>query len=329
MENNFIIPDYNKEKEWCGTDGRLLLNDEVLKILSAFGALYWSTGDIADWFGVTDFSWWLTETNNPHSKISRAIKYGELQNRAKIELGILQGAMNGSSEEIETYRNMMRDKSFALNKTDLFGGADDPKLWHKIEEYIVSGSKGSLSDKERRYLDLLNIVYSLDGKFGKKKVIKYLTSDLFGYSYSQAANIYSEAIELYHCNRKISKAALREKTADMYENLYMAAVAAAKTTADYTLAAEILNKRSKLLRLDQDDPQKLNPGTYERKPVVLSLNPEHIGLEKADRRKLAEIIDKLPVPDTEKVRLESEAGIRDMDIIKVMEYESQEASQHR
>lgn len=319
------LPDVYSD-EYCGGDGRLKINKDTLKLLAGFGALYWSTDDMAAFFGISDYAWWQGQVSDKSSLISRTIKQGELQNRAIVEIGILIGAMNGSEEDIESYQRMMRDKSFALSKLDLFGGSDDPKLWQNIQDYIANGSKGTLSDKEQRYIDLLNLIFSLDRQFGKRKTVKFLTSQPFGYTYSQAANLYSEAVELFYCNRKISREALREKTADMYDNLYQAAVQAAKNTSDYMAAAEILKMKAKLLHLDEEEMQKLNPEVYARKPVILSLEPEDIGLQKADRRKLAEVIDKSQAPDSEKKRLQMEAGIIDFDIEKMMRDESQEAS---
>ena len=313
------------DNEYCDENGRLIINKETLELLAGFGALYWSTDDIYAFFGIGDYAWWQGEISNQASVISRTIKRGELEQRARVELGILDHALKGSSEDVEKYQRMMRDKSFALSKLDLFGGSEDPKLWQNIQDYISSGSKGALSEKEQRYIDLLNLIFSLDRQFGKRKTVKFLTSQPFGYTHSQASNLYSEAVELFYCNRKISREALREKTADMYDNLYQAAVQAAKSTADYMAAAEILKMKSKLLRLDEEEIQKLNSEVYERKPVILSLKPEDIGLESADRRKLAEVIDKSGAPETEKRRLSMEAGIIDFEMEKILRDESQEA----
>lgn len=307
--------------------GRLNITAETLRMLEAFGALYWSTDDMADWFGVTDLAWWQSEVANRMSVISRAIRKGELEKRAGVELKILQGAMAGNEDDVATYRTMMRDKSFALSKLDLFGGTDDEALWQRIQDYIAKGSPGTLSAREQNYLDLLNLVFSLDGRYGKRKVVQFLIKEPFGFSHAQAANLWAEAVELYHCNRKVSREALRDKTADMFDTLYHAAVAAAKTAADYMAAAEILSRKAKVLRLDQEEIQKLDPALYDMRPVIVSLNPEDIGLPKADRPQLAAIIKKLPGSASEKERWEMEAGIRDMDVEKMLEYESQEAGE--
>lgn len=327
MEINEMLPAVGK-KGFTDEKGRLVINTETIELLQGFGALYWSTDDIAAYFEVTDMAWWRAEVSSPLSAVHRAIKSGELEQRARVELGILKGALAGEEDDVATYRNMMRDKSFALSKLDLFGGTSDRSTWQKIQDYIAGGSQGRLSKKEERYIDLLNLIFSLDRAHGKRNTIKFLTSETFGYSYSQAVNLYSEALEMFYCNRNVSRQALREKTADMLDTLYQAAVEAAKSTSDYMAAAEILSKRVKLLKLDEAETPKLDPKIYERRPVVLSLEPEDIGLATADRRKLGELIDRMPVPDSEKRRLEMDAGIVDMDIAKILRDESQETDQH-
>ena len=303
--------------------GRLILNAETLLILKAFGALYWSVDDIAAWFGITDLKWWQGETGNPQSIISREISRGRLEERARIEWKILMAAENGTG--IEEYQQLVRDKSFNLSKLDVFGGAIDTSAWHRIEEYISSGSKGRLNPKEERYLDLLVLVYSLDGHHGKRNTIKFLTAPPLGFSYEQAIRVYTEAIEMFYCNRNISRQALQAKTADQFENLYFAALKNAKTTRDYADAANILAQRAKLLRLDQPEAQRLPVEMFRKRFTIVSENPEDIGLPKVDRQLIGRQIDSLDAPETVKERVRMDVGIEDFDIIKRMQNESQEA----
>lgn len=61
---------------------------------------------------------------------------------------------------------------------------------------------------------------------------------------------------------------------------------------------------------------------------MVSLDPESIGLPRADRRELKEIIDGVlvsGVPESERRRIEMEAGIIDFEIEEILENESQAA----
>lgn len=226
------------------------------------------------------------------------------------------------------FQDVVANKDAPLSMLDLFGGPVKMGAWEAVQEYIASGSRGRLSPQEEHYLDLLNLVFSLDSQYGKRNVIKFLVSPYFGFSYSQATDLYSEAIETFYANRGISKDAMRQKTADQLDAAYMAAITVARTTKDYKNAAEILKMKAEVLGLDREDPVVLTRTVYKKSYRILSLDPESIGLAKADRRELKEIIDGVLVsgaPESERKRIEMDAGIIDMDIQEIMENESQEA----
>lgn len=301
------------------------LSMEDCDTLRKLGALNWSEQEICAYFNF-DPIWfhdqWITD-----SVVSRLVRQGGLQERAKVELAIFKGAQKGDIDSVTKFQQIVRDKSFSMSKLDLFGGTADVEAFARVQQYIESGSRGKLSENEAIYIDLLTMVYSFDGRYGKRKTIKFLTSSPFDFSYERAANIYAEAVELFYCNRNISREALREKTADQYDALYHLALDAAKTTRDYELASNILAQKAKVLNLDKEDPVILPETQYQKQYRLLSLTPEAIGLPAANRDELAGQIDRLvDVPALEKERLRMEASIEDMDIVKILENVSQEES---
>lgn len=225
------------------------------------------------------------------------------------------------------YADVVKGGSCPLPALDVFGGPADPGVWEAVESYIGNGSRGTLSEREQHFLDLLNLVFSLDGRFGKRNTIRFLTSPHFRFTYQKATEIYSIALELFHANRTLSKDALRAKTADQLEAAYIAAMEKATTARDYRDAAEILKIKAKVLGLDREDPQVLEPAAYSRPFRVFSLDPESIGLPKVDRRELGELIDHIPgISNDDRLRLYRDGGIVDMDIVEILNHESQEAS---
>ena len=225
------------------------------------------------------------------------------------------------------FQDVVSGKKAPLSKLDLYGGPASLGGWEAVQEYIATGSRGKLSPKEEHYLDLLNLVFSLDGQYGKRNTIRFLVSPYFGFSYEQASNLYMEAIETFYANRGISKDAMRQKTADQYDALYIAAMNAAKTSKDYKNAAEILDMKVKVLGLDREDVQVLTKQVYQIRYRVVSLDPESIGLPRANRRELEGIIDGVLAesPESERKRVKMEAGIIDYDIAEILEHESQAA----
>lgn len=304
------------------------LTPELLDDLSSLAALGWTDAELAGFLDITERQLAAiladpTSTDDPN--IRDAIKRGQLEKRAKIELAVVRGAMGGDSGSIDQFRDIVRDKSFSISKLDLFGGAEKEGAFERIQEYIASGSKGDLSDKERVYIDLLTLVYSLDGQYGKRRTVRFLTSEPFGLPYQRAADIYSEAMELFYCNRKVSKGALRNKMADQFDTLYVAARNAAKTSKDYAVAADILANKARALQLDRDDPAKLPAEIYQPMFRLLSATPESIGLPAANRDELERQIETVVAPEAVKRRLRTDAGIVDLDIVKYLEDAKEES----
>jgi hypothetical protein len=305
-----------------------VLTPKLLDDLSSLAALGWTDAELARFLDITerqlaDILADPTPTDNPN--IRDAIKRGQLEKRAKIELAVVRGAMDGNAGSIEQFRDIVRDKSFSISKLDLFGGAEKEGAFERIQEYIASGSKGDLSDKERVYIDLLTLIYSLDGQYGKRRTVRFLTSEPFGLPYQRAADIYSEAMELFYCNRKVSKEAMRNKMADQFDTLYVAAREAAKTSKDYAVAADILANKARALQLDRDDPAKLPAEIYRPMFRLLSATPESIGLPAANRDELERQIETVVAPEAVKRRLRTDAGIVDLDIVKYLEDAKEES----
>lgn len=292
--------------------------DDSLDRIAYLAALGWPDNEIF-------ISEGIDEKSVPE-EVREAIEHGRLKKRADIEIAVARAAASGTPEAVKQFNEVVRDKSFSLSKLDLFGGPEDEGAFERIQDYIAGGSRGNLSQKEQVYIDLLTMIYSLYGQWGKRRTIKFLTSKPFSFSYEQASNMYAESIEMFFANRKVSKEAMRAKMADQYDNLYALAMQNARTTKDFEIAARILSSEAKVLRLDQDDPQQLPAENYSKQFRVLSLSPEVIGLPRANRDELARQIDGIVAPEAVKKRLRVDAGIDDLDIVKFMDNVAQEES---
>lgn len=292
--------------------------DDSLDRIAYLAALGWPDNEIF-------ISEGIDEKSVPE-EVREAIEHGRLKKRADIEIAVARAAASGTPEAVKQFNEVVRDKSFSLSKLDLFGGPEDEGAFERIQDYIAGGSRGNLSQKEQVYIDLLTMIYSLDGQWGKRRTIKFLTSKPFSFSYEQASNMYAEAIEMFFANRKVSKEAMRAKMADQYDTLYALAMQNARTTKDFEIAAGILSSKAKVLRLDQDDPQQLPAENYSKQFRVLSLSPEVMGLPRANRDELARQIDGIVAPEAVKKRLRVDAGIDDLDIVKLMDNVAQEES---
>lgn len=297
----------------------------VAERVSWLASLGWTDDDIAECVGIST-SELLARDGSPDDEMYRALSRGKLRKRAEIEINVARLAAGGDTDSLKKFSEIVRDRSFSVSKLDLFGGAEKEGAFERIRDYIASGSKGTLSDKEQIYIDILTLVYSLDGQYGKRRTIKFLTSPPFNFSYEHASDMYGEATEMFYSNRKISKEAMRCKIADQFDALYIAARDAAQTSKDYEIAANILANKARALQLDKDDPVKLPPEIYVKPFRVLSLTPEAIGLPAVNRQELGRQIEELIAPESVKRRLKMEAGVMDMNVEEILNNGVQEES---
>lgn len=166
------------------TASEIVLTDDQRETLMSLGALGWSEDDIAVYFG-WDKRLLHSLTVDPDSEISVLLFRGRLQNRAKIEIRLMNDAIGGNLTAAKQFSDIMRDKSFEVSKLDIFGGPADEGAFERIQNYIAKGCPGTLSGNEQLYIDLLVMIYSLDGQHGKRKTIRFLTQKPFGFSYER------------------------------------------------------------------------------------------------------------------------------------------------
>lgn len=294
------------------------LTTESVQELQRYGALEWNPRDIAISMGF-DIDQFTAEYKDPDSIVSLAITRGRLQAQAVISTKVLDNAKLGDLPSILHLEKIRREKSFQTSKLDIFGGFDDQKSFDRVSEYVAAGRTAELSNNEKLFIDLLSIINSLDRQFGKRATIKLLTQQ-FGYSYDRAVDYYDQADQLFYSNRNTTKEAMRNKYAELLDNIAHAALLTAQTPKDYEAVSEIVAKAAKIRKLDEPEIQKLPAAMYLRPIRMFSLTPEVLNLPPVNRQEVNDQINHLRVPEAEKRRFRQEALIDDVDIIELFEH---------
>ena len=298
---------------------RIVLSKEDKENLLELGKLKWSEREIAIFFG-WDPQLLRRELENPDSEISTLLLRGELIGKFQIEARLQSDAAGGNLTAAKQFQDIIRERAFISSKLDIFGGARSEDIFNAIQEYFKSGGSSTLGNNEQTYLEILQIIYSFDVKCGKRATIRILTHPPYNLSYDRARDMYAEAIELFNSGRQNSKEAMRFHMADTYDTLYHLALEKATTVKEVLMAAQILEKKKSILRLDQPDDEHPDDKQYLKQIRLLSLDPQSIGLPSANRDQLAQQIDALDdIPESVKARLKMDAGIIDMDIKTVFE----------
>lgn len=293
------------------------LTTEQVRTLQELGALEWSPRDIAIYMEY-DVAQFTTEYNDPDSNVSLAITRGRLMALAEISKATLAAAKAGDIPSIEQLEKARREKSFTASKLAIFGAFDDKKAFERVYEYIARGRSNELSNNEKLFLDLLTVVNSLDRQFGKRATIKFLTQQ-FGYTYERAVDYYNQADQLFYSTRTTTKEALRNKYADMLDDLAHAARNAATTPKDYEAVGDIIAKAAKIRKLDEPEIQVLPAEMYPKPYRIFSLDVTAIGLPPVNRQEVARQIEMLQIPEMDKQHLRRDALIEDVDFTELLD----------
>ncbi|MBR1956611.1 MAG: hypothetical protein IKA13_04765 [Bacteroidales bacterium] len=305
---------------------RITLTDQQRQDLTQLGELQWEEDAIAAFFG-WDKRILHRELQDPSSEVSVCYLRGQLLAKFMLEERLLTDAKGGNLTAAKQFSDLMRDRSFKMSKLDLFGGADSEDVIRKIVDYYNTGNTSDLSSKEQLFLEMLQMIYSFDIQFGRRKTIQMLTQYPFNQSYDKAADLHAQAIEMFNGGRRNTKEALKHHAANAYDTLYHAILSSATSPKDYALAASIQDKIVKLLELDKPEPVLPPDDQYQKTIRLYALDAEAIGLPNANRDELAAQIDSLDnLTEAEKKFLRQDAGIIDMDIIERLQDVTQENS---
>ena len=180
--------------------------------------------------------------------------------------------------------------------------------YEQFQEYVLTGKSGSDMPKELvEFLDLLEIARGVYQRSqSSRPVITLLTTPVYGLSQYQAEGIFNKMVNTFYVNKDIKK--------DAYRNLYCELL-----LNDYKLAwkkndpetcSRIVMRMAEVRQLNLPDPIELPQGALEKKTNVYVLDPSFFGMPD-DTRELAAFIDKLDVPEKQKLLAKRDARISD------------------
>jgi hypothetical protein len=166
----------------------------------------------------------------------------------------------------------------------------DNLKYEQLQAWVFSGKKTDIPETLVKYLEVLELVRSLNDKYkSKKAIIRLLSAPPYNISELRAQKLYAEAINFFYADNDIKKKAWANITAEKLDNLALLAIA----NDDIECARRCYNDAAKL-RMDSDQQQQIPRQLLDRRPVFYTLKAEDVGLPKPDKDKLAVFIDSLP-----------------------------------
>ena len=204
----------------------------------------------------------------------------------------------------------------------------------RLNAILSTGSLDTLSEAERQYFYLMDIVRGLTAKMKFEKqnkyvtkagIIKLLKSEQYGLSDWMARQVYTDAINFFYQRSEIS--------AEAFCNLY---AEKCEAWAEEMYASGDVKEARNLLKLageyrgcfkpkEADIPEEL---LNQKRVDIYTANREDLGLPAIDRKQLDAFIDSIPeLSTTVRDNLKEDAGLKKFNLKKRMLYDIEELSE--
>jgi len=179
----------------------------------------------------------------------------------------------------------------------------------EVQEYI-EGKESNLPLKIVEKIEQYDLVRSLFTKYESKQfIIKTLRAKYKNLSKYKANNLYQDAINFFNLDNNIRKEA--------WLNILMNDLQNAKHLAwemtDIETFRRCVNDQAELLDKIFKKDGKLPDEIYDKRPVIYTIKPEDVGMEKVSRSEIAKLIDNLDVNEKQKKRLKRDAMVQDVE----------------
>jgi len=182
-----------------------------------------------------------------------------------------------------------------------------------IYEFMERGSVNNAPIHIVEYLELLDKVRSMGlriDKYGSKEAIVKHLMVADGLSRYKAGQIYDESIEYFYSDKKISKQAWRNLYADKADKALHFAMLQMRDVSDASKVVKMAQEISILRGVKEAEKEELPEEIFRPPFVVYATDPEMLGLPKANRNVIADLIDSLPeITEKERIQIKREAQI--------------------
>lgn len=179
-----------------------------------------------------------------------------------------------------------------------------------IYEFMERGSVDNAPVEIVEYLELLDkvrgMIIRIDKYGSKDAIVKHLmVSDKL--SRYKASQVYDETIEYFYHSTRVSKEAWRNIYAEKMEKMLNFSLQIAETVDDARKIVQMIKDIADMRQVHKDDVKEFSQEDLKAPMILYSINPEDLGMPKANRNKLAEMIDSLPeLTEKEKIRIKQE-----------------------
>lgn len=194
---------------------------------------------------------------------------------------------------------------------------------HQIERILRTGNLQALTDAEREYFNLMEVVRGLRARMmfpggtrivTKAGIIKLLKSEVYGLSDWMARQVYADALNFFYSEDGVAPRAWANLYAEKLEKWADLQATAGKIKEARATLMDAAKLRGCFDEAAPEIPREL----LDAQPTVIyTSDPESMGAPAADRAELERFIDDLPeIPEISRERVKEDAGIKKRDLYK-------------
>ncbi len=185
-----------------------------------------------------------------------------------------------------------------------------------ILEYIETRNDELLTPELVDYLSMLEMIRSMHFRYkSKASIIHFLKGKPYELSAYQANKAFAEMMNLFFADDGITKDAWRNAYAGDLDKMAELILATYRSPADAEAYIKAKVAAAKMRQLDKEEPEKLPEELFNKPTKIYTLDPRMVGRDKVDRNLLAQQIDAMDVPISEKRRLRQEAMIDQIEFL--------------
>lgn len=177
----------------------------------------------------------------------------------------------------------------------------------QLRQLIEHGKPGNIPAEAVRQIELMEVVRSMYSKYETKTmIINTLMSPVYGVSRNMANKIFVDALNYFYSDNKIKSEAWRQIYANKLEDLAAYALAC----DDIAQSRRCLKDAAQMRGVFDEKVQEIPDELRQRPIVIYTINPEQLGLARANRQELAKMIDEIPdINDSDRKRVKRDAGV--------------------
>jgi hypothetical protein len=277
------------------------LTPEQYEDIEKLAGVNWSLEDIAKNLDI-DPDEFLAAFDTPGSRLKYHYERGILLVKGASQMSLYDSARAGNITAIQQLEKAQLANKFEHSKKKALLAAERKKA-DQIQSFLEGHTKDELTPELLTYYEQLDMVRSLWQKgHTKNYILNNLLSSYKKLSFYKARIIYDDAMNFFYLDTGIKKKAWANFYADRLDAMAQICI----DMGEIDQARKLTNDAAEMRQVHVPDPPNTDSSSGKR-IFIYTINPETLGLPRANRAKLAKWIDSLPdISDSGRDRLHME-----------------------